>query len=90
MREVDLAAPASKRNPRPFYAVLRTEEPVCPVRLPDGQLVWLVTRYDDVVSVFRTSDSLRIARRLSPRGLETLPVRLASGDLAEPTCRLTI
>src|SRR5262245_47824895 len=32
-------------------AELRASEPVCRVRLPDGEAVWLVTRYDDVETV---------------------------------------
>jgi cytochrome P450 len=28
---------------------LRAEAPVCPVRLPDKQTAWLITRYDDVL-----------------------------------------
>jgi cytochrome P450 len=51
VRRVDLASPAFKANPYPFYARLRAEEPVCSVVLPDKQVVWLVTRYDDVAMV---------------------------------------
>ncbi len=53
MRSLDIARPAFKANPYPFYARLRAEEPVCPVRLPDKQIVWLVTRYDDVAAVLK-------------------------------------
>jgi cytochrome P450 len=53
VREVDLAGPAFKSNPHPFYAELRSREPVCPIRLPDKQVVWLVTRYDDVARVLK-------------------------------------
>ena len=53
MRRVDLASPAFKADPYPFYARLRAEEPVCPVVLPDKQIVWLVTRYDDVAMVLK-------------------------------------
>lgn len=53
MRRVDLASPAFKANPYPFYARLRAEEPVCPVVLPDKRVVWLITRYDDVAMVLK-------------------------------------
>src|SRR5713226_8276453 len=53
MRRVDLASPAFKADPYPFYALLRAEEPVCPVVLPDKQIVWLITRYDDVAMVLK-------------------------------------
>lgn len=53
MRRVDLASPAFKANPYPFYARLRAEEPVCPVVLPNKQVVWLITRYDDVAMVLK-------------------------------------
>jgi cytochrome P450 PksS len=45
--------PGFKANPYPFYTRLRTEEPVCPVVLPDKQIVWLITRYDDVAMVLK-------------------------------------
>lgn len=49
----DLTDPSFKANPFPFYARLRAEAPVYRVRLPDKQQPWLITRYDDVVSVLK-------------------------------------
>jgi cytochrome P450 len=45
-----------KADPFPFYARLRAEQPVCRVDLPlipGLREAWLVTRYDDVVSVLK-------------------------------------
>src|SRR5215471_2117865 len=53
MRRLDLASSDFKANSFPFYARLRAEEPVCPVVLPDRQVVWLVSRYDDVAMVLK-------------------------------------
>jgi len=50
---INIASSSFKTNPYPFYARLRAESPVFPVRLPDRQTAWLVTRYDDVVSVLK-------------------------------------
>jgi cytochrome P450 len=49
----DLSSPEFKANPFPFYARLRAEAPVFRVQLPDKQRPWLVTRYDDCVSVLK-------------------------------------
>jgi len=49
----DLDAPGFKADPFPFYARLRAEAPVYRVQLPDKQRPWLITRYDDVVSVLK-------------------------------------
>jgi cytochrome P450 PksS len=51
--EVNIACREHKANPYPFYARLRAEAPVHPVRLPDGQMAWLITRYDDVAAVLK-------------------------------------
>ena len=51
--QVDLASPEFKRNALAFYARLRAERPVCPVRLPDRQVAWLVTRYEEVAAVLK-------------------------------------
>lgn len=50
---VNLASPEFKANSYPFYARLRAESPVCAVTLSDKRTAWLVTRYDDVVSVLK-------------------------------------
>jgi cytochrome P450 len=48
---VSIAASEFKADPFPFYRRLREEAPVYRVKLPDRQMAWLVTRYDDVVTV---------------------------------------
>jgi cytochrome P450 len=49
----DLASPAFKANPYPFYACLRAEAPVWRVTLRDRRTAWLVTRYEDVAGVLK-------------------------------------
>src|SRR5262245_7060549 len=49
----NIASPDFKANPFPYYAKLRAESPVVRVSLPDGQTAWLITRYEDVVAVFK-------------------------------------
>jgi cytochrome P450 len=49
----DLASPAFKANPYPFYARLRAEAPVWSVTLGDRRTAWLVTRYEDVARVLK-------------------------------------
>lgn len=39
---------ANPLDPPPEYRRLRTEEPVCRVRTPNGDLAWVVSRYEDV------------------------------------------
>jgi cytochrome P450 len=51
--EVNIASPAFKANPFPFYARLRAEAPVFRLTLPDRQTAWLITRYDDVVQALK-------------------------------------
>ena len=48
----DLARPAFKANPYPFYARLRETSPVCFTKLL-GKPTWLITRYDDAFMVFK-------------------------------------
>jgi cytochrome P450 len=49
--KVSIASSEFKADPYPFYRRLRETAPVHRVKLPDGQMAWLVTRYDDVVRV---------------------------------------
>jgi cytochrome P450 len=46
-------SPDFKADPFPFYAQLRAEQPVHRATLPGGRVAWLVTRYDDVLTVLR-------------------------------------
>ncbi|GAB4211864.1 MAG: cytochrome P450 [Roseiflexaceae bacterium] len=48
----DLFQPEFARNPFPIYAALRQEPPV-QVTFPNGQRFWLVTRYQDVLALFK-------------------------------------
>jgi cytochrome P450 PksS len=48
---VDISSSKFKADPFPFYARLRTESPVHRIILPDKQIAWLITRYDDVLAV---------------------------------------
>jgi cytochrome P450 len=50
---VNLASSEFKANPFPFYAHLRNEAPVFRTKLPDKRTVWLITRYEDVLSVLK-------------------------------------
>ena len=50
---VQIASPAFKADPYPFYRRLRAEAPVCRVRLPGGQEAYLVTRYNDVAALLK-------------------------------------
>ncbi|HEX4725579.1 MAG TPA: cytochrome P450 [Pseudonocardiaceae bacterium] len=59
--------PFAQRRPfeiAPEYGELRGECPVSQVRMPTGELAWLVTRYDDVRTVL--TDSRVTADRLHP------------------------
>ncbi|MEU8268154.1 cytochrome P450 [Sphaerisporangium sp. NPDC049002] len=58
---------------------LREEQPVCPVKLPNGDEALLVTRYDDVAAVL--SDP-RFNRTFNPRGTAR------AGDRATPPADL--
>jgi cytochrome P450 len=61
----DLASPAFKANPHPFYARLREEEPVWRTTLPDKRTAWLVTRYEDVAAVLKDDNFAK-----DPRGAQ--------------------
>ncbi len=50
---VNLASPAFKANPFPFYARLRAQAPVYRISLPTNETAWLITRYDDVAMALK-------------------------------------
>jgi len=64
--EVNIAGRLHKSNPFPLYAQLRAEQPVCPVKLPDGRTMWLVTRYDDVATVLKDERFVKNPANVDP------------------------
>ena len=53
MPAVDVTNSAFKAGAYAYYARLRAEAPVHPVKLPNGHVVWLVSRYDDVAALLK-------------------------------------
>ena len=51
--EINIVSPQFKADPFPFFASLRTSQPVYRTTLPDKTPVWLITRYDDVLAMLR-------------------------------------
>src|SRR5262245_16528812 len=49
----NLASRQFKANPYPFYTRLRAEAPFYRTTLPDRQVAWLVSRYEDVLMVLK-------------------------------------
>ncbi len=49
--EPDLGSPSFKADPYEHFALLRQASPVHRVRLRNGTIAWLVTRYEDGVAV---------------------------------------
>ncbi len=84
IKHPDFASPQFKANPYPFYARLRNEAPVYPVKLafwvPE---LWLVTRYDDVLEVLkddRLSKGFYERIRWLPRSIKGLYRNLITLD----------
>src|SRR5437764_14365066 len=71
---VDVTDATFKANPFPFYAQLRAEAPVFPVKLPTRQRAWLITRYDDVLNVLKDERFAKDRRNaMTPEQLKKLP-----------------
>ena len=85
---VDISKPQFKANPYPFYAKLRAEQPVFPVKLPDGQTAWLITRYDDALSALRdrrfSKDKLNAGQRQPWTPAFFKPLRRNMLDVDDP------
>jgi cytochrome P450 len=71
---VDLFDAAFKGDPYPTYAELRSIAPVHRTTLPDGRGVWLVTRYEDVLAVFKDERFVKDWRKvMTPEQLAQIP-----------------
>lgn len=72
--QVDLFDPIFKANPYPTYAQLRSSAPIHRITLPDGRGVWLVTRYEDVLAIFKDKRFVKDWRKvLTPEQLAQIP-----------------
>src|SRR5215216_3436449 len=72
--QVDLFDPVFKANPYPTYAQLRSSAPIHRITLPDGRGVWLVTRYEDVLAIFKDQRFVKDWRDvLTPEQLAQIP-----------------
>jgi cytochrome P450 len=64
---VNIASPAFKANPYPYYAWLRAEAPVHRTILPTREPAWLITRYEDAALVLRDERFVKeAAKALTP------------------------
>jgi cytochrome P450 len=72
--QVDLFDPTFKANPYRTYAELRSSVPIHRASLPDGRSVWLVTRYEDVLAIFKDEQFVKDWRKaLTPEQLAQIP-----------------
>jgi cytochrome P450 len=72
--QVDLFDPIFKANPYPTYAKLRSASPIHRATLPDGRGVWLVTRYEDVLTILKDERFVKDWRKvMTPEQLAQIP-----------------
>jgi len=67
---MNIVSPQFKANPFSFLAGLRSTAPVYLTALPDKTPVWLISRYDDVVTLLR--DERFVKNRRSAMTMEQL------------------
>ena len=73
-RDVDLSSQEFRADPYPLYARWRAETPVFRTTLADKQSAWIVTRYDDVLTVLKDERFAKDkTQALSPEQLARLP-----------------
>lgn len=73
LEQVDLLSQDYKANPFPFYARLRDEAPVFRASLPMLGRVWLISRYDDVVSVLKDERLVKDPRNAGLKHRRSVP-----------------
>jgi len=71
---VDVTSSNFKANAYAYYARLRAQAPVHPVKLPSGPMVWLVSRYEDVAPLLKDTRLAKDRRNaLGSRPFSRLP-----------------
>ncbi|MEM7346930.1 MAG: cytochrome P450, partial [Chloroflexota bacterium] len=75
----DLFSSSFKADPFPTYAQMRTESPIYAHIAPDGQTIWYITRYDDVIAVLKDDENfVKNSANIAPE------IGIESGQSATP------
>ncbi|HZI88617.1 MAG TPA: hypothetical protein VFD48_17420, partial [Pyrinomonadaceae bacterium] len=61
--QFNIVSPQFKANPFPLFANLRASQPVFRTNLPDKTRVWLLTRYEDVATLFKDERFVKDKRK---------------------------
>ncbi|MBX3083987.1 MAG: cytochrome P450 [Anaerolineae bacterium] len=61
---VDIFSPTFKANPYPTYVSLRDNQPICRIITPEGQPLWLITRYEDCLAVLKDDRFVKNVRAM--------------------------
>lgn len=71
LSDIDIFSPALKANPYPTFSLLRTQDPIHPLKTEDAQNAWLITRYEDVQAILKDQRFIKDMRKLmTPEQLE--------------------
>ena len=73
-KQPNIVSPEFKANPFPFFAQLRTSQPVYQTTLPDKTPVWLITRYADLTALLKDERFVKNRRTaMTPEQLRKMP-----------------
>ncbi len=64
LEPLNVTSSAFKESAYDYYARLRNEAPVYPVKLPSGQTIWLISRYDDVQALLKDDRLVKSKRNV--------------------------
>jgi cytochrome P450 len=81
----DPFSPEFRRDPYPYYDALRAEAPVYPF-MRGGQVLWLITRYDDCDASMRSRTFVRELGKILAPG--EMPPRMRYPEAVMPLVRL--
>ncbi len=71
LSELDLFSPAAKANPYPAFSLVRTQDPVHRLETEGEQGAWLITRYEDALTILKDQRFIKDFRKLmTPEQLE--------------------
>lgn len=62
----DFSTPAFNQNPTPIWEQLRTTEPCYRMALPGGAHAWMITHYDDVLTILKDPRFIMDIRKIVP------------------------